>query len=268
MELENFVLSFFDSVGNMDFNMFGTILGLILVIFWLVIIGWVWVDSGERTSKKGLRFWYLLLVIVLNIPGLIIYLIVRPSETIEEIYWADLERRYLKYETSELGDCPKCGSQLYPGYVFCTNCGSRIKVRCPKCNVLVDKDHKYCEFCGFQIRERAIGEEKYPDVEVMQKQITASREEATETVESKRTRYKTGHSFVVKLGNALMVPFIKLKNQIREKKLALENRKEEEKVSDKEVDVRKNTKEQIQNKQTKSTNQKSSQKKKKKKKRK
>ncbi len=229
MELENFVLSFFDFVGNMNFNMFGSILGLILVIFWLVIIGWVWVDSGERTSKKGLRFGYLFLVIVLNIPGLIIYLIIRPSETIEEIYWADLERRYLKYETSELGDCPKCGSQLYPGYVFCTDCGFRIKVRCPKCNVLVDKDHKYCEFCGFQIRERAVTQDKYPDVEVMQKQITATKEEATETVESKRTRYKTGHSFVVKLGNALMIPFMKLKQDYEKKRIEQQSSKEEAK---------------------------------------
>jgi hypothetical protein len=179
MNLEEFVLSTFEFAGGINFNMFGLVLGSILIIFWLIMVGWVWIDSGERTSKKDARAGYILLVILLNIPGLIIYLILRPSETIEEIYWADLERRYLKYETAELGDCPKCGHQLLPGFVFCTNCGYRIKRKCPKCGVLIGKDHKYCEFCGAQIRERAIPKEQYPDVKVMEEQIKATKEQAT-----------------------------------------------------------------------------------------
>lgn len=226
MELENFVLGAFDFIGNLDFNMFSFVLGFLFIIFWLVIVGWVWVDSGERTSKNSIRFVYILIVAILNIPGLIIYLIIRPSETIEEIYWADLERRYLKFETAELGDCSKCGHQLLPGYVFCTNCGNEIKVRCPKCNVFVDKDHKHCEFCGFQIRDRAVQQEKYPDVAVMEQQIIATKEHATETVESKRTRYKTGNSFVVKLGDAIIAPFVKIKEK-KEEQSKVDNSKKE-----------------------------------------
>ncbi|HOV17432.1 MAG TPA: zinc-ribbon domain-containing protein [Candidatus Dojkabacteria bacterium] len=210
MNLEDIILDFFDFVGNIDFNMFGTLFIVALVVFWLVIIGWVWVDSSERTSKKGLKIGYILLVIFFNIFGLIIYLIIRPSETIEEIYWEDLERRYLKYETSELGDCPRCGSQLYPGYVFCTNCGYRLKVKCPQCGVLIDKDHVFCEYCGFKIKERATVQEEHPTVKVMEEQITATKREAEKTVESKMTKYKTGNSFVVKLGNSIVSSVSKL----------------------------------------------------------
>jgi len=149
MGLENTILSFFEFLGDMDFKILGLFLGVVLVIFWIVIIGWVWIDSGDRTSNRGIRVGYIFLVFLFNIPGLIIYFIIRPNETIEEIYWADLERRYLKFETAELGDCPKCGSQLFPGYIFCTSCGHRIRKRCPRCNVLVDKNHKYCEFLWF-----------------------------------------------------------------------------------------------------------------------
>ena len=210
MNLENIILDFFDFIGNIDFNMFGTLFVVALVVFWLVIIGWVWVDSSERTSKKGLKVGYILLVIFFNIFGLIIYLIIRPSETIEEIYWEDLERRYLKYETSELGDCPRCGSQLYPGYVFCTNCGYRLKVKCPQCGVLIDKDHVFCEYCGFKIKERATVQEEHPTVKVMEEQITATKREAEKTVESRMTKYKTGNSFVVKLGNSIVSSVSKL----------------------------------------------------------
>jgi len=217
MNLEDIILDFFDFVGNIDFNMFGTLFIVALVVFWLVIIGWVWVDSSERTSKKGLKIGYILLVIFFNIFGLIIYLIIRPSETIEEIYWEDLERRYLKYETSELGDCPRCGSQLYPGYVFCTNCGYRLKVKCPQCGVLIDKDHVFCEYCGFKIKERATVQEEHPTVKVMEEQITATKREAEKTVESKMTKYKTGNSFVVKLGNSIVSSVSKLGGKKREK---------------------------------------------------
>ena len=217
MNLEDIILDFFDFVGNIDFNMFGTLFIVALVVFWLVIIGWVWVDSSERTSKKGLKIGYILLVIFFNIFGLIIYLIIRPSETIEEIYWEDLERRYLKYETSELGDCPRCGSQLYPGYVFCTDCGYRLKVKCPQCGVLIDKDHVFCEYCGFKIKEKKEKEEEYPTVQAMEKQITATKREAEKTVESKMTKYKTGNSFVVKLGNSIVSSISKLGGKKEEK---------------------------------------------------
>jgi len=217
MDLENIILDFFDFVGNIDFNMFGTLFIVALVVFWLVIIGWVWVDSSERTSKKGLKIGYILLVIFFNIFGLIIYLIIRPSETIEEIYWEDLERRYLKYETSELGDCPRCGSQLYPGYVFCTDCGYRLKVKCPQCGVLIDKDHVFCEYCGFKIKEKKEIQEEHPTVQAMEKQITATKREAEKTVESKMTKYKTGNSFVVKLGNSIVSSISKLGGKKEEK---------------------------------------------------
>ena len=217
MDLENIILDFFDFVGNIDFNMFGTLFVVALVVFWLVIIGWVWIDSSERTSKKGLKIGYILLVIFFNIFGLIIYLIIRPSETIEEIYWEDLERRYLKYETSELGDCPRCGSQLYPGYVFCTNCGYRLKVKCTQCGVLIDKDHVFCEYCGFKIKEKKETLEEYPTVQAMEKQITATKREAVKTVESKMTKYKTGNSFVVKLGNSIVSSISKLGGKKEEK---------------------------------------------------
>ena len=214
MGLETFILSMLEFISNIDFDLFSIILGMVLILFWLVMIGWVWIDSGERTSKTSKRLIYLFLIIFLNIPGLVIYLIVRPSETIEQIYWADLERRYLKYETSDLGDCSKCGHQLLPGFVFCSNCGNEIKLRCPKCGVLMSKDFKFCSNCGNQLRERALTEEQYPNVIVMEQQIQATKEHATQTVESKRTRYKTGKSFVVKLGESIISLVRKAKESI------------------------------------------------------
>ena len=91
-------------MGKVDFSAVWQIFFYALGVFWIVVLYWIWLDSGDRTSSKFARVGYVLLGLIFNVVGLIIYLIVRPTQTIEEIYWSDLERRYLKFETSELGE--------------------------------------------------------------------------------------------------------------------------------------------------------------------
>ena len=203
MDIEKFILDLLNGVVSVDFQLIMRILGVGLLIFWVVVISWVWLDSGERTTDVYKRIAYVLLVVVFNVIGWIIYLIIRPSETIEEIYWSDLERRYLKYETSELGDCPKCGYQLLPGFVFCPNCGFELKRKCSECDVYVDRDYKYCPYCNNKVGYLS-KEKPEPTAEIMEQQVQESKEEATEVVESKRTRYSTQKDLVVKIGEKIV----------------------------------------------------------------
>jgi len=73
-------------------------------------------------------------------------------------------------------------------------------------------------------------QEKYPDVAVMEQQVIATKEHATETVESKRTRYKTGESFVVKLGSALMSVFLGIRNKTEKKEQKAQVEEKVEKI--------------------------------------
>lgn len=202
--MENFVLNLLDSIGSIDFAFVGQIFLYSLVLFWLVVVYWVWLDSGERTSNRNTRILYVLLVVILNVIGWIIYLIIRPSQTIEEIYWSDLERRYLKYETAELGDCSKCGTQLYPGYTFCPTCRYQLKRKCTQCDVYIDRKNKHCPYCGKEMRKRVSPDQESPSQEVMEKQIQATKDEATEVVETKRTRYTIQKDFSVKVGDTVL----------------------------------------------------------------
>lgn len=202
--MEDFILNLLETAGSIDFRFVGQIFSYGLVVFWFVVLYWVWLDSGERTSNKTVRISYVILVAVLNIVGLLIYLIVRPSQTIEEIYWADLERRYLKYETAELGDCPKCGSQLFPGYTYCPDCRYKLKIKCPRCKVYVDKKNKFCPHCGQELRKRRSPEQESPTKEVMQQQIESTKEEAKEVVESEKTRYSRRGGLAMKIGEGIV----------------------------------------------------------------
>lgn len=241
MFMEQFVLDFFSKVGDIDFHFVMSILGYSLIAFWIVVLYWVWLDSGERTSKVAVRILFVLLALVLNVVGLIIYLLIRPSQTIEEIYWSDLEKRYLKYETSELGDCPKCGTQLYPGYNFCPNCKYKLKVKCSKCGLMVDRGCDYCPTCGEKVRNlSSTTPDVMPSKEVMEGQIQATRDEVIETVESNGVKYSTKKGIAVKIGDGVLsfVDWIKsLFNKNQEE--SEEETEEEENISDEKKDKKK-----------------------------
>lgn len=202
MGFEEFILNFVDGVANTNFNILGTIVFAVSIIFWLVVTSWIWVDSDERTTSKWMRVFYVFIGLI-PILGWIIYLIVRPSETIDEIYWGDLERRYLKYEAKDLGDCPRCGTQLYPGFIFCPNCKKRIKRKCSVCEVYVDLEYKYCTNCGNQMQKNVV-KEKEVTKEEMQKNIDETKEEVHETVKSKRSKYKKEENFVHRVGESVI----------------------------------------------------------------
>lgn len=148
ISFEKFLLDTLANLGDTNFDVAIKIVLIAFGIFWLFVVGWVWNDCGERSTKIIYRILSALLVLVFNIPGLIVYLLLRPNATIEELYWADLERRYLKYETADLGDCPRCKKQLQAGFVVCPFCGESIKEKCTACGNYLEKSWTICPFCG------------------------------------------------------------------------------------------------------------------------
>ncbi len=181
MNLEKSVLDLLEGLSSVDFNVVLQYSSFLLVIFWLVVVTWVWFDSSERTDNVFLRVLAVIVVLVTTIPGLIVYLILRPRSTSQEQYWSDLERRYLMYETAELQDCEVCGVMLQPGFVYCPSCRNEIKVKCSKCGVNIDKKWGNCPFCG----------EVNPNVSKVEEVVT----EAVVKPPVKRIRYETFSEF-------------------------------------------------------------------------
>lgn len=45
--------------------------------------------------------------------------------------------------------CPKCEHPVASQYVFCPECGTRIRPQtCAHCNLEIEGNHKYCPYCG------------------------------------------------------------------------------------------------------------------------
>lgn len=215
MAPEDSILALMESLTTVDFAIVGQGILLMFGILWGFLLLWVWSDSGERTTNLFFRILMVLFVSPLNIPGLIIYFLVRPTHTIEQVYWADLERKYLVYETSELDDCGKCGHGLMPGFNNCPRCGDEVKIKCEQCEVMVDRDYKYCPFCGLQHRKRA-AVEAVIDQEAMEESIEERRAEVVEAVENKGTRFVRRGGLAEKVGSSFVNVFKSFKKARKE----------------------------------------------------
>lgn len=176
-------LLFLDSLSfleNLDFTLIIYILGFVLCIFWLFVVGWVWFDASERYSSVWLKIFSAAIVLLFNILGFLVYLILRPRTTRDDNYWIDLERRYLKFEAAGLEDCPRCGWEVLPNYIFCPDCGEVLRRKCKSCEVYLEPEWDVCPFCGghqrkFDLKEK-VRKEKSVKKKGKKKQLETAKE--------------------------------------------------------------------------------------------
>ena len=69
--------------------------GMVLAAFWLAIIIWTYRDMHARSRDLLAQIVAALMVAVLTFPGLLIYLFLRPRETLSEAYERSLEEEAL-----------------------------------------------------------------------------------------------------------------------------------------------------------------------------
>ncbi len=166
MKTEDLLWELLNNILDMNFSPIITAVLVYYIIVWILVLAWVWTDISARTENWFLRILCMVIVSVLSFPGLIIYILIRPKDTVEEIFWSDLERRYLLYETDGLEDCEVCGYSLTPDYIHCPNCGETLKRYCEECEVYVKKEFNYCPFCAGKMVEgmSLSGNEKVKDL--------------------------------------------------------------------------------------------------------
>jgi len=139
------------SVGNMghsfrgSFDGFGPlsaiplmILPVVLVVLWGAVLIWVYRDA-EKRGMSGIL--WLLLVLIGNVIGLLIYAIVRSETPV---------KRRTEGPGGSAGPekCPGCGNAVATGHAFCPHCGKNLKRTCPACGKTIEENWKACPTCG------------------------------------------------------------------------------------------------------------------------
>jgi RNA polymerase subunit RPABC4/transcription elongation factor Spt4 len=152
---DSFVAFAATSTGNPLLDTLSKVLGISIgfivaftVIFWISLIIWTFRDIRSRTQDFMLQIAATVLVAIFFIGGLFIYLILRPRQTLAEIYERQLEEESLLAEMTERQTCNNCHARIESDFQICPSCGQKLKRPCPKCERLLELRWAFCPFCA------------------------------------------------------------------------------------------------------------------------
>ena len=122
--------------------------GAFLSALWLSLVLWTFRDMRARSRDVFAQILAALVVGVLTLPGLVVYLILRPPRTLAETYEQSLEEEALLQEIEDKRVCPGCGRHANEDWVACPNCHTRLKKTCAHCGKLMDLPWNLCPYCA------------------------------------------------------------------------------------------------------------------------
>lgn len=136
-----------DSVTN-AIQLVVFVLGAYALALYAGLVVWTARDIASRTRDWLVRILAVLMVAVFSLPGLVLYYILRPRETLSEVYGRSLEEEALLQNIEEQTSCPNCRRRVAQDYMVCPNCRTTLKGRCSSCERLLNQNWAVCPYCG------------------------------------------------------------------------------------------------------------------------
>jgi RNA polymerase subunit RPABC4/transcription elongation factor Spt4 len=122
--------------------------GAFLAALWLSLIIWTYRDIRLRARDPLARILAVLVVAILFLPGIVVYLILRPARTLDDEYQHTLEEEALLSTIEEVSSCPGCSRRVKEDWTVCPNCQTKLKKPCHTCGKLMELPWNICPFCG------------------------------------------------------------------------------------------------------------------------
>jgi len=123
------------------------LMAVLVTSLWLAIIVWTWTDVRAR-SRDPVIWIFATLASAVPIAGILVYLILRPRQTLMEAYLRSLEEEALLQEIEERPVCSNCRHRIEPDYILCPNCLTKVKAQCLSCKRLIELDWSVCPYCA------------------------------------------------------------------------------------------------------------------------
>jgi RNA polymerase subunit RPABC4/transcription elongation factor Spt4 len=114
---------------------------------WLSLIAWTLMDIRSR-SRDPVVWFFSTVLAAIPLGGLIIYLILRPRETLMQAYERALEEEALLQEIEARPICPNCHQRIEPDFLLCPRCLTKLKDTCRSCKRLIEPDWTVCPYCA------------------------------------------------------------------------------------------------------------------------
>jgi hypothetical protein len=122
-----------------------------LIAVWFALVAWTFRDIEARSRSVFTQVFSTLLVVLFFIPGLLLYLILRPKETLDQAFQRALEEEYLLQDLDDLPLCPGCQRSVDPEFVLCPHCKTALRSPCPACSRLIDLRWHVCPYCAVPV---------------------------------------------------------------------------------------------------------------------
>ena len=124
------------------------VIGAYVLALWVASIWWTYRDIRNRTRDILLQIAATLLVAVFSFPGLLIYQVLRPPRSLTDVYTDALEEEALLQDIEIRTACPECKHRTEEDFIFCPNCGTRLKRLCSNCRKPMSLRWNTCPYCG------------------------------------------------------------------------------------------------------------------------
>jgi len=119
-----------------------------VLVLWISTIAWTYRDIRDRSRDSAFQIVAVLLVMVFPFLGWVIYMLLRPSETLAQAYARSLEEEALLQELEEQGICPSCKRYVTADFVVCPYCRTQLKEPCANCGRPLSFNWVACPHCA------------------------------------------------------------------------------------------------------------------------
>jgi hypothetical protein len=109
---------------------------------------WVANDIHRRTTDLALRWLSIGVAAFLFVPGIILYLALRPGETLDDRAERRWEMDFLAQQAYSAPACTACGRRLREDFVRCPYCAATLGESCTACSRFNAFSWVVCPYCG------------------------------------------------------------------------------------------------------------------------
>jgi RNA polymerase subunit RPABC4/transcription elongation factor Spt4 len=154
--------------------MFVALFAAFLTATWISAVIWTFRDIRARSRDIFAQILATLMVLIFfplfPLPGLMLYFILRPRETLAEVYERSLEEEALLQGIEERLACPGCNRRIEEEFMICPTCHTRLKKECPTCGHLLHLRWNICPYCGaVQTTAKAFSQPPEPEVTLVER---------------------------------------------------------------------------------------------------
>jgi hypothetical protein len=133
----------------------GIIVAAYAGILWVSLIYWTYRDVSARSSDIWTRAFYVLLVAMFFVPGLLVYLALRPHELLVDTYNRNLEAEAFRQEIEKHPTCSTCRRAVREDFILCPYCRTTLREACMECGAYLAAAWIACPYCASERRYAA-----------------------------------------------------------------------------------------------------------------